>query len=198
MTATSAARHAWIEKAAQALRRRFAERGYSVPHNTRISIGFPKGSRKGAHLLGQCWGAAASTDGHHEIFVSPELCDGVRIFDVLCHEFCHAVVGLEAGHKAMFKGCAEALGLTGKMTATVGSEQFNAWARDQISRLGAYPAGGLRVGTQVKKQGTRLLKCACSACGYTVRTTAKWLDVGAPICPSDMIEMTCDDLGEGE
>lgn len=36
------------------------------------------------------------------------------------------------------------------------------------------------------KQTTRLIKCVCPAddCGYTVRVTQKWLDVGAPHCPN--------------
>lgn len=38
-----------------------------------------------------------------------------------------------------------------------------------------------------KKQGTRMIKVACnSECecgGYVVRTTAKWIEVGMPVCP---------------
>lgn len=34
-----------------------------------------------------------------------------------------------------------------------------------------------------KKQTTRLLKVECGQCGYTVRLTRKWLDVGPPGCP---------------
>ena len=30
---------------------------------------------------------------------------------------------------------------------------------------------------------TRLLKCRCPACGYTVRVTRKWLKVAVPSCP---------------
>lgn len=38
--------------------------------------------------------------------------------------------------------------------------------------------------TAPKKQTTRLLKCECAECGYTVRTARKWLEqVGAPLCP---------------
>lgn len=37
---------------------------------------------------------------------------------------------------------------------------------------------------------TRLLKCACPTCGYTLRTTRRWLKFGAPICPTDQISMT--------
>lgn len=35
----------------------------------------------------------------------------------------------------------------------------------------------------VAKQSTRMLKVECGSCGYTLRTTAKWLEVGTPTCP---------------
>lgn len=34
-----------------------------------------------------------------------------------------------------------------------------------------------------KPQTTRLLKAACSSCGYTVRVTKRWADKGLPVCP---------------
>lgn len=42
-----------------------------------------------------------------------------------------------------------------------------------------------RVGesTRPKKQTTRLKKAECSQCGYTVRVTQRWLEVGPPGCP---------------
>ena len=30
-----------------------------------------------------------------------------------------------------------------------------------------------------------MIKCMCVECGYTVRTSSKWLAIGAPICPVD-------------
>lgn len=36
---------------------------------------------------------------------------------------------------------------------------------------------------QKKKQTTRLKKAQCGECGYTVRLTTKWLEVGPPGCP---------------
>lgn len=53
---------------------------------------------------------------------------------------------------------------------------------------------GLRVGmpqeevreimTSAKpKEGTRLKKAFCETCGYTVRVTQKWIEVGPPHCP---------------
>lgn len=43
--------------------------------------------------------------------------------------------------------------------------------------------GGDRASSAPKKQTSRLLKACCTDCGYTVRVTAKWLEVGKPHCP---------------
>ena len=40
-----------------------------------------------------------------------------------------------------------------------------------------------RLPMQKKKQPPRLIKLQCPCCGYTVRTTAKWLATGLPSCP---------------
>src|SRR5688572_6260631 len=115
---TSIRRQIWLEAGVEALRVRFADVGYTVPRAVRVSIGWPKGGRK---RIGECWSDTASSDKHHEIFISPQLGEramGTRILGVLAHELAHAVVGIPAGHKAPFKKCALAIGLTGKMTAT--------------------------------------------------------------------------------
>ena len=39
------------------------------------------------------------------------------------------------------------------------------------------------------KQTTRMLKCECPACGYTVRTTRKWLDIAVPTCPVCLFDL---------
>lgn len=55
-------------------------------------------------------------------------------------------------------------------------------------------AGAIRIGMEAErvqelvtsakpKQTTRLLKAACNECGYTVRVTQRWLDIGPPHCP---------------
>lgn len=51
------------------------------------------------------------------------------------------------------------------------------------------PAGGdesapPRVHTGPRKQAARMRKCMCPDCGYTVRTTAKWLEHGLSRCPA--------------
>jgi len=41
------------------------------------------------------------------------------------------------------------------------------------------------------------LKLECGECGYTVRTTRKWIDVGMPVCPCGET-FVCGDGGDGE
>jgi hypothetical protein len=184
-TSPSYARQRWLEAGVVSLRALFAEKNFEVPANVRVSIGWPKGSHGKGRAIGQCWYAEGSSDQHNEIFISPELGDGARILDVLAHELAHAVAGHKAGHKAPFKRVAEAVGLTGKMTATVAGEAFAAWAAAHIKTVGAYPGGTLSP-VERKKQSTRLIKCECEQCGFTVRTTRKWIaEVGAPHCPND-------------
>jgi hypothetical protein len=45
------------------------------------------------------------------------------------------------------------------------------------------PGDDTPINNRPPKQSTRLKKCICSECGYTVRVTQKWLEVGAPHCP---------------
>lgn len=52
---------------------------------------------------------------------------------------------------------------------------------DDGEEIEVAPVGG--ASTAKPKQSTRLKKCECEECGYTVRVTQKWLDVGAPHCP---------------
>ena len=45
------------------------------------------------------------------------------------------------------------------------------------------PGPGGKVHSGPGKQGTRMIKLTAACCGYTVRTTRKWLDQGYPLCP---------------
>lgn len=195
-------RQRWLQRAFVALTREFARLDYAVPDNVRMSVGFPVGGGKGARAIGQCWGPQSSQDGHAEIFVSPELgvttdakahAESVNALQVLAHEMAHAIVGVDAGHKKPFKQCATAIGLEGKMTATVAGPVFEDWATGFIEKHGTFPMGKLVKWKRIGKQGTRLLKCECGECGYIARVTRKWLDdAGAPICPIDQVQLECE------
>lgn len=151
-----------------------------VPDATRVSCGFPGGASRKA--IGQCWSQENSADGSVEIFVSPTIADPVAVLAILVHEAIHAAVGIEHGHKAPFKRVAVLAGLTGKMTATVPTETLTRTLETWAADLGVYPHATLSMSSK-KKQSTRLIKCECPVCGYTVRTTQKWIDAsGAPFC----------------
>lgn len=42
-----------------------------------------------------------------------------------------------------------------------------------------------------------MLKAECG-CGYTIRITRKWAQLGLPCCPLDGERLTCDALDDGE
>jgi len=181
-------REEWLVKATKLLRPVFDKRtdGWTVPDNVRTSCGFPRGARK---AIGQCWSSDNSADDTLEVFISPVVDDSIDVLQILVHELVHAAVGLKAGHREPFGTVARAMALEGKLTATVAGDTFKREiAAPLLAKLGDYPHAALTVGginTGPKKQGTRMLKAFCPKCDYTVRTTAKWLDIATPTCPDE-------------
>jgi hypothetical protein len=110
-----------------------------------------------------------------------------QIAAVLAHELVHAAVGIAAGHGKTFKRVAIGLGLVGPMRATTPGDAFLTVVTPILAAAGPLPHARLDTGgetTAPKKQATRMLKCECATCGYTVRTARKWLETaGAPLCP---------------
>jgi hypothetical protein len=181
-------REAWLEKAATVLDHELlTPSGIRLPAKLHVSVGFPAGGRrgKGTHRIGECWQPEASADQHTEIFIHPELGEAERVMDVLLHELIHASGIWD--HKAGFKAAATKVGLTGKMTATMASDTLAVRIKDMLRELPPYPHAALSPGegktTAPKKQGTRMLALTCPGCGYKVRTSAKWIEVGVPQCP---------------
>lgn len=186
-------REGWLNRCAALMVPWFEELGYEVPA-IRVSIGFTsKGAR--SNRIGECWDSACSADGVYEIFLVPSLSDSSRIADILAHEMVHAVVGIAAKHGPKFRKCATTIGLEGKMACTTAGPRFLERIKPILEEVGEIPHKTLRGGsnTSPKKQPTRMLKCECSDCGYVVRTTAKWLEFGAPVCPVDGIAMTAEE-----
>ncbi|MDA3624234.1 SprT-like domain-containing protein [Saccharopolyspora sp. WRP15-2] len=197
-------RELWLEDAIEALRPRFTEVGLPLPERVHVSVGFGYGAkRESAKILGQCWKREASDDGVNHIFISPEIADTGQVLATLLHELIHAADNNDSGHKGKFAEAATRLGLEGRMTATTASVELAAEFMCLAETLGDYPHGALhpvpvaaptpvpaggplppKVHSGPRKQGTRMLKLTCGHCGYTVRTTAKWLERGMPRCPA--------------
>jgi hypothetical protein len=182
-------REVWLNTMASLIAPVFQEAGLTLPPKVRISCGWPSSramATAGAtsRTVGQCWPIEASADGNTEIFVSPCIADGGEAAAILVHELCHAVDGNKNGHKAPYRRIALAVGLTGKMTATHAGPELAERLNALCQAIGQYPHATLDLDLSGrKKQGTRMLKLICPECGYTVRTTAKWIEAGLPTCP---------------
>lgn len=188
-------RENWLLAVAHGMAPQFAALDYELPP-FRITCGFPSraATARTKRRIGECWIAAASEDEHHEILISPILIDPMEIAGVIAHELVHAVLPPNTGHKGKFPSICKALGLVGKPTSTMPGETFRATVEPLLRSAGDYPHARLNVASDTpKKQGTRMIKCECGECGYTVRTTAKWLNAGGPpLCPCNSEPMSTD------
>jgi hypothetical protein len=176
-------REAYLEAATDRMRAWFEPTGSALPP-VRVSVGWPARSATSAsrRRIGECWSPDCAEDKTHHIFISPCLGTAEEALPVLVHELVHAAVGLACGHKGAFRKVATQLGLQGKMTSTTPGPELVARVNELILELGTYPHAKLDK-TNRPKQSTRMLKLACPDCGYSVRTTAKWIEVGLPRCP---------------
>ena len=157
----------------------------------RVTCGWPSHRAASASnkVIGQCFDTTVSADGTCEMIISMSIDDPMRVADILAHEMVHGIVGIEAGHGKPFRDLAKSIGLEGKMTATVAGPEFIEKVQPILDKMPAYPHASLNLRGKVKKQGTRMIKCSCPECGYTVRTTAKWLEEATPRCPIHDDEM---------
>lgn len=171
-------REDWLNSFVERSRIMFEAVDAPLPEKVRVSIGHSsKGLR--SKVIGECWAAEASADKVCEIFIVPSLqADPVLIAATLTHELVHAAVGHEAKHGPLFRRPTVALGLEGKMTATVPGEDWHAWADPILAELGPFPGAaltGLLPGGK-KKQTTRMIKVECDTCGWSFRTSQKNID----------------------
>lgn len=192
-------REQWLEAAVEYYRQSFANAGKPLPDKVRVAIGFPsKGGIAKRRTLGQCWKPEAAEDSIVQIYINPTITEvGGRagILATLVHELIHAC-GI-FNHGAEFREMMRKLGLEGKPTSTVASEELQHDFEDIISELGECPhsplTGNVKTSGQ-KKDGTRMLKATCLKCGYTIRLTKKWAEVGVPECPCGRAQLKMDKL----
>lgn len=181
-------REEWLNKAVEKLRPVFEAAEVRWPDGValRVSVGWPvRGAlSKNKRRIGECHPTESSKDEVNEIFISPWLDDPLVVLETEVHEVIHAIDNCKAGHRGAFGVAARKVGLEGKITATHAGDKLKERLNVIIKDLGEYPHSTLDPATlDKKKQGTRMIKLQCPACGYVVRTTRQWIEVGLPVCP---------------
>lgn len=165
------------------------------PATTRFSCSLMGGGMTKSGELAHIHYSHATGNKYDEIRMSVELGgrgkkdESCRVADVLLHEMIHSCARFH-GHKGAFKQIATTMGLTGKMTATIATEDLRVriWD-DVVSVLGRYPHKKVHLTPRGQRgKGSRLIKCTCVHCGFNMRTTRKWIDhamrnIGSMQCP---------------
>ena len=111
----------------------------------------------------------------------PNQDDSLRVLDVLVHELIHAIDDCQSGHGAPFRRIALAVGLTGKMTATVASPELEEKLKVILEKLGEYPHA--KIQAVKKKQSTRMIKHVCeNECGAIIYASRKQSEENPMMC----------------
>mgnify|MGYP003147720132 CR=1 FL=1 len=166
-------RETWLEDAKSEIKTRFKSSGHPFKakdlKGIKVTTSFPISSKvtkgNGATApIGQC---CYDYNSNTEILISPLLGgktidESVQVLQVLTHELVHAYLGAGFGHGAKFKKIATAVGLVGKMTATVAGEDFTKWAKEIIKKIGKFPHEKFDISGK-KKQTTRMVKVICDS-----------------------------------
>ncbi len=137
-----------------------------------------------------------------------------QLIGTTLHEIGHVLAGYGAGHGPEWKATCDRLGL--RQAKAAGTSYY--WSRlatelrhqfHDVELIDGAPSNGVVLPRTVTRtgprpctavigvrggksrgpgSGSRLIKVAC-ACGYTARVSRRWLNVGAPICPTCRVSM---------
>ena len=191
-------REAWLTEASETLTEHITLQSGLKPSPVKVSCGWP--STRALSLkkktIGECWHHSIIEQEDSHIFISPSLSDPIEVLGVLLHELGHAALPSGTGHKAPFKQFASEVGLQGKPTATIVSEDSSDPLRiylDRLaSKLGEYPHQSIDKSLK-PKQSTRLRLYEC-LCPIKLRVAKDDLHASCQDCESDFIQQ----VKEGE
>ncbi len=176
------ARELWLQAAVTKLRPRYAAHG-KLPATIHAIVSWPRGSKT---AIGQFFGTTWVTNKKDTyIAVSPAVKEPVEVLAILVHELIHAL-GIN-GHGADFKKPAQALGLEGKMRATVAGADLIKDLTQVAKLLGPYPHVAMHDAKAPKKKAKtkNSIRCVSPADEkYACWLSPKQFEAhGAPKCP---------------
>ena len=153
----------WLEKATQELQKQvFTPAKLRVPTKLRLNVGSMTGKGDRNHTLGCCY----RKDVAHGVNMitlnisTTQAKNSARVLDVLVHELIHAIDNNKHGHKGEFKKMALAVGLEGKMTATVATKKLKKTLNGIVKKIGKFPTKAVSL-EGLQKDVNRNLKLEC-------------------------------------
>lgn len=187
-------REDWLTAAVSELKPFFQLNGVSISDKIRVSCALPSNAKRtNFKSVGECFPNTNSADAHFEIFISPVLADPIKVFETLIAMLCHTANGA-LNHGKPYQKIADAMLLlpngtqSARYKSVTHGDAFVQAYKQIIDSLGVYAHAELSASVG-KKQSTRMLKCVCPSCGYTVRLTAKWAfkqgNLNLPLCPNE-------------
>jgi hypothetical protein len=181
-------REEWLQHAVSMIRADTMKRDSDIViPPVQVSCSWPGGGDS-QKRIGECWGKAASKADINEVFISPRIEDSAKVLSILAHELVHAVDDCKSGHRAPFVKLAQRMGLDGKPTQMgLRVEILTKLTERMVGRHGVYPHLTLdKTKSPVKKQTTRMIKCACDNCGAIWRLTQTVIETvdGQMSCPA--------------
>ena len=180
MSQTFSTREEWLNATVALIRAQVPAIGNQ---RIRITCGFPSTyTRSGT--LAECWPDAASKDGTWEVMISPTVALPVEVFTLVAAMALHTVPGGASRTSTSYRTACMDLGLAPTDEAwkgLTGTDDFWATFGSALEALGPYPHAEV-MASKKATQTTRMLKLTCPLCGYTIRTSAKWIATGLPVC----------------
>lgn len=174
-------REAWLTNLAEKMRPLF--KGFALGR-FRVTCGWPCKNPTGMkRRIGECHGLKSSSDGTHEIFVSPLLAKPDEVAGVLCHELAHVAAGIETAHGKGFVRVCRHVGLTrGRPTSVSPGERLAETLKKMTDGMVPYPHGAMVLVPKAASKPKTTQKLSCE-CGCSVTMPLKWLErSGAPTC----------------
>ena len=152
------------------------------PDKVRYACSLQDTGMAASNALAHVHFAHATGNNHHEIRMGVHVGgrklkdDSTRVADILLHEMIHTCAP-RAGHGGAFNAICHQMGLSGKMTATVASDELRTVLWDKVtSCLGKYPHQAVKLIPRGQRgKGSRLIKVTCPECSFNMRTTRKWI-----------------------
>tara|TARA_R110000868_G_scaffold26913_1_gene103035 strand:- start:832 stop:1422 length:591 start_codon:yes stop_codon:yes gene_type:complete len=180
MSQTFNTREEWLNAALALVRAQVPAIG---SQRIRITCGFPSTyTRSGT--LAECWPSDASKDNTWEVMISPTVALPVEVFTLVAGMALHTVPGGASRTSNSYRAACMDIGLAPadeSWRTLLATDDFWSTFGDALEDLGPYPHAEV-MAAQKKTQSTRMLKLTCPLCGYTLRTSAKWIAQGLPVC----------------